>query len=83
LLKFPLTVRTWQKGDYFYPFGMQGKKKLSKFFKDEKLSLLEKEKTLLLCSKDDIVWIINKRADNRFKVKDETKNILKIIIDTN
>ncbi|MCB0376057.1 MAG: tRNA lysidine(34) synthetase TilS, partial [Sinomicrobium sp.] len=49
-LKFPLTVRKWKKGDYFYPFGMQGKKKVSKFFKDEKYSLLAKEHQWLLCS---------------------------------
>lgn len=78
LLKFPLSVRHWQKGDYFYPFGMQGKKKLSKFFKDEKFSLIEKDNILLLCSGDDIVWIINNRADNRFKVDKNTNQILKI-----
>jgi len=79
LLKFPLVVRKRQKGDYFYPTGMQGKKKLSKFFKDEKLSLLEKEKTWLLCNADDtIVWILGKRLDNRFKTTTETTNTLKI-----
>jgi tRNA(Ile)-lysidine synthase len=77
-LQFPLTVRQWQEGDYFYPFGMQGKKKLSKYFKDEKLSLLDKENVWVLCSGDDIVWVINRRADNRFKVNDTTKQILKI-----
>ena len=80
LLKYPLTVRKWQKGDYFYPFGMQGKKKLSKFFKDEKLSLLDKENIWLLCSENDIVWIINQRLDNRFRVSETTKNILKIAL---
>jgi len=80
LLKFPLKVRQWQKGDYFYPFGMQGKKKLSKFFKDEKLSLLDKENVLLLCSENNIVWIIDKRLDNRYKISDKTKNILKITL---
>lgn len=78
LLKFPLAVRKWKEGDYFYPFGMKGKKKLSKFFKDEKLSLVAKEKTWLLCSQNEIVWIINQRLDNRFKVTDNTENILKI-----
>jgi len=77
-LKFPLTIRKWQEGDFFYPFGMQGKKKLSKFFKDEKFSLLDKENALLLCSGNDIVWIINKRADDRFKVTAHTSQILKI-----
>jgi len=78
LLKFPLFVRKRKEGDVFYPLGMKGKKKLSKYLKDEKLSLLEKEQTLLLCSNNDIVWVINKRADNRFRVTDKTKAILKI-----
>ncbi|WP_397362587.1 tRNA lysidine(34) synthetase TilS [Olleya sp. R77988] len=77
-LKYPLNVRHWQKGDYFYPLGMKGKKKLSKFFKDEKLSLLAKEKVLLLCNENEIVWVINYRADNRFRVTNQTKSILKI-----
>ncbi|WP_303317985.1 tRNA lysidine(34) synthetase TilS [Flavivirga abyssicola] len=78
LLKYPLTVRTWKEGDLFYPIGMSGKKKLSKYFKDEKLSLLDKENIKLLCSGEDIVWVIGKRADNRFKVNEKTKNILKV-----
>ena len=73
-------MRQWQEGDYFYPFGMKGEKKLSKFFKDEKLSLIEKENVLLLCSGDDIVWVINRRPDDRFKVTESTKKILKIIL---
>lgn len=81
LLKFPLSIRKWEKGAYFYPFGMEGAKKLSKFFKDEKYSLLQKENTWLLCSKDQIVWIVGKRADNRFRVTTQTKQILKITID--
>ncbi|WP_250437030.1 tRNA lysidine(34) synthetase TilS [Hanstruepera flava] len=79
LLKYPLTVRKWKKGDYFYPFGMTGKKKLSKFFKDEKWSLPEKEEALLLVSNnDEIIWILNSRMDNRFKLTNNTKTILKI-----
>jgi len=77
-LNFPLTIRKHEEGDYFYPFGMQGKKKLSKYFKDEKLSLLDKENVWVLCSGDDIVWVINRRPDDRFKVNDTTKQILKI-----
>ncbi|AUP81517.1 tRNA lysidine(34) synthetase TilS [Flavivirga eckloniae] len=77
-IDYPLTVRKWEAGDMFYPLGMSGKKKLSKYFKDEKLSLLDKENIRLLCSGDDIVWVIGKRADNRFKVKENTKSILKI-----
>ncbi len=77
-LKFPLLLRKWHEGDFFYPLGMQGKKKLSKYFKDEKLSLVDKENTWLLISGDAIVWVIGKRADNRFKVTDTTKPTLKI-----
>lgn len=78
LLKFPIKIRQWQKGDLFYPFGMKGKKKLSKFFKDEKLSLIDKEKVWLLCSGDEIVWVINRRQDERFKVTENTAQILRI-----
>ncbi len=79
-IKFPLIIRKWQNGDYFYPFGMQGKKKLSKFFKDEKLSLLEKENTWVMVSDDKIVWVIGYRLDNRFKVTNNTKSIIKLEI---
>lgn len=77
-IQFPLILRKWQKGDVFYPSGMKGKKKLSKYFKDEKLSLPEKERALLLCSEDKIVWVVGRRTDDRFKVTKTTKHILKI-----
>ena len=80
-LKFPLIIRKWQEGDYFYPSGMNGKKKLSKYFKDEKYSLLDKENQWLLCSEDQIVWVIGKRADNRFKSKETTQNSIKIVLE--
>ncbi|SHF03608.1 tRNA(Ile)-lysidine synthase [Arenibacter palladensis] len=80
-LKYPLTVRKCQKGDYFYPLGMSGKKKISKFFKDAKMDVFAKENQWLLCSGDNIVWIIGKRADERFKITDRTKEILKIILE--
>lgn len=66
LLKFPLILRKYREGDYFYPAGMKGKKKLSKFFKDEKYSMLEKESQWLLCSENKIVWVIGRRVDARF-----------------
>lgn len=77
-LQFPLEIRKWQEGDLFFPFGMNGSKKLSKFFKDEKFSLLEKSSTWLLCSENQIVWVIGKRQDERFKVTEATTKILKI-----
>ncbi len=79
LVEFPLVIRKKQQGDVFYPIGMTGKKKLSKYFKDEKMSLLEKENTWLLCSKNHtVIWVIGKRADNRFITTHTTKHILKI-----
>jgi tRNA(Ile)-lysidine synthase len=78
LVKFPLTLRKWNEGDYFYPFGMKGKKKVSKYFKDEKFSLSEKEQAWLLSSDNEIIWIIGERMDDRFKITEHTQTILKI-----
>ena len=78
MLKFPLEIRKWQEGDWLYPHGLNGKKKLSKFFKDEKYSLLDKSSTWLLCSENQIVWVVGKRMDERFKVTEQTTKILKI-----
>ena len=78
-LEFPLYIRTWQHGDYFYPLNGIGKKKLSDFFTDNKLSSVEKTSVQLLCNaKNDIVWIIGMKSDNRFKVGKQTNKILKI-----
>ena len=57
---------------------MNGKKKLSKYFKDEKMSLIEKENTWLLCSNNQIVWVIGKRADQQFIANKTTKNIIQL-----
>jgi tRNA(Ile)-lysidine synthase len=77
-LKFPLALRKRQKGDFFFPIGLYGKKKVSKFFKDQKLSLFEKENTWLLTSNNEIVWVVGHRLDERFKVSKNTSKILKI-----
>jgi tRNA(Ile)-lysidine synthase len=79
-LKFPLIIRRWDEGDSFYPFGMQGKKKLSKYFKDEKMSLIDKSNQWILCSDNQILWIIGRRQDERFKVETNTTNILQITL---
>lgn len=78
LLRFPLIIRKWQDGDYFYPSGMQGKKKLSKYFKDEKMSLIDKSNQWILCSDNQIVWVIGKRQDERFKITEKTNHKLQI-----
>jgi len=77
-LEFPLQLRRWNEGDWFYPFGMNQKKKLSDFFIDNKFSLVEKEQTWLLISNNEIVWIVGYRLDNRYRVTDKTKEVLEI-----
>ncbi|MEN8880346.1 MAG: tRNA lysidine(34) synthetase TilS [Polaribacter sp.] len=79
LLNYPLSLRKKQNGDYLYPQGMAGKKKLSKYFKDEKISLLDKENTWLLCNANNaIIWVIGYRQDRRFSATQSTKKHLKI-----
>ena len=77
-LEFPLTLRHWQEGDRFHPFGMKGSKKLSDFFIDQKINLLEKKNVPVLCSGDKIVWLVGFRSDDRFKIDKQTKKYYKI-----
>ena len=77
-LVFPLTLRHWHEGDRFCPFGMRGSKKLSDFFIDQKINLLEKQNVPVLCSADKIVWLVGLRSDDRFKIDHQTKNYYKI-----
>ena len=81
-LVYPLKVRPWFLDDVFYPIGMKGKKKVNKFFKDEKVSLLTKNSVWVLESEGEIVWVIGFRPDNRYKVTSTTKKILKIQLKT-
>lgn len=84
-ITFPLILRPWKTGDYFYPLGMYkkhskkpGKKKVSDFLNDLKLNPLEKENIYVLLSGEKIIWIVGKRVDDRFKITSSTKHILKI-----
>ncbi|TRZ42551.1 tRNA lysidine(34) synthetase TilS [Robertkochia solimangrovi] len=78
-LNFPLRLRKWREGDYFYPFGLKGKKKLSKFLKDEKFSLADKEAQWILTNANgEVIWVIGKRADDRFKVTETTRKLMRI-----
>ncbi|WP_308663891.1 tRNA lysidine(34) synthetase TilS [uncultured Alistipes sp.] len=77
-LRFPLTLRRWREGDWFIPFGMTGRKKLSDFLKDAKVSVAEKGRQFVLLSGDDIVWVVGRRIDDRYRLTRETENVLRI-----
>ena len=78
LLKYPLVLRKWRQGDSFVPFGMRKEKKLSDYFTANKYSIIDKENQWILCSEDKIVWLVGERIDDRFRISNKTKNILKI-----
>jgi len=79
-LCFPLTIRHWRDGDWFIPFGMQGRKKVSDYFSDHKFSRVKKEQAWLLCSGEDIIWIVGERSDNRYRINNDTKQVLTVKI---
>lgn len=77
-LHYPLQLRRWREGDWFIPFGMTGKRKVSDFLIDNKVSMAEKERQFVLLSGDDIVWVVGRRIDDRYRLTHETDTVLRI-----
>lgn len=79
-IKLPLELRKWQAGDSFIPLGMSGRKKVSDYLIDEKVSLLDKENTWVLLSDNEIVWLVGYRISNQFKITEHTQKVLRVEI---
>lgn len=75
-VQFPITLRKWRHGDYFYPLGMRQRQKISDFLINNKVNRFDKENTWVLESGKKIIWLVNYRIDNRFKVDSETKKVM-------
>ena len=79
-INLPLTIRKWETGDKFIPLGMKGKKKVSDYLTDKKFTLHQKEQQYVVCCGKDIVWVVNERIDNRFRITDDTQKVLMVCV---
>ena len=77
-LQLPLAVRRWNEGDSFVPLGMTGRKKVSDYLIDTKVSVPDKKRQFVLMSGDDIVWLVGRRIDDRYRVTDATETVLRV-----
>ena len=77
-VSLPLTARPRKHGDFFYPLGFGKRKKLQDFFVDQKVPRDERNRIPLILSGDDIIWVVGYRADDRFKVTEKTKRVVKL-----
>ena len=77
-VEFPLTLRRWSEGDTFIPFGMTGRKKVSDFLIDGKISMAEKGRQFVLISGEEIAWLIGRRIADTYRITDQTERVLRI-----
>ena len=77
-LKGDLIIRTWENGDRFYPLGMKNSKKISDFLNEQKVDSYKKKDQLVLTNSGNIIWVVGLRIDDRYKITDETKKVLKL-----
>jgi tRNA(Ile)-lysidine synthase len=79
-VSFPLVWRQWQAGDAFLPLGMSQRKKVSDLLIDEKVNRVDKSRVTVLLSEGEIAWVVGHRIDDRFKIKDNTRHVLRLTV---